>query len=270
MVTLKGTKEGLLITLGDGDWRELLAELSAKLERPRAAEFFRGAYARVESQGRTLTDFQTQELASLLEAHGMLLDRRRYVGLPVQVTSPGTSAPEQEAVEEEPEPPPVQVPPVAPDDDYAVTYSESAFGNDSEPELWTEAAMVRRTIRSGQRIRYPGHVVVFGDVNPGGEIIAAGDVIVWGRLHGLVHAGATGDDRAIVGALQLAAMQLRIGNHIARAPDQRTQKAQGVEIARVRNGRIVIETWTPRKDWLQPTDWLQSLMSSRGLRIFRK
>ncbi len=270
MVTLKGTKEGLLITLGDGDWRQLLAELSARLERPRAAEFFRGAYARVESQGRTLSDFQTQELASLLEAHGMLLERRKHARSSAQAPSPITPAAEQEAFEAGPESVPAEEDQVSVTDDYAVTYSESSFRNDNEHELWTEAAMVRRTIRSGQRIRYPGHVVVYGDVNPGGEIIAAGDVIVWGKLHGLVHAGATGDDRAIVGALQLAAMQLRIGNHIARAPDQRTQKAQAVEIARVRNGRIVIETWTPRKDWLQPTDWLQSLLQSRGLRIFRK
>ncbi len=270
MVSLKGTKEGLLITLGDGDWRELLAELSGKLERPRAAEFFRGAYAKVESQGRTLTDFQTQELDSLLQAHGMQVDRRKYPGLPVQVPSPTPLAAEQETVEAEPESLPVEENRGVVADDYAVTYSESSFRDDNERELWTEAAMVRRTIRSGQRIRYPGHVVVYGDVNPGGEIIAGGDVIVWGKLHGLVHAGATGDDRAIVGALLLAAMQLRIGNHIARAPDQRMQKGRGVEIARVRNGRIVIETWMPRRDWRESKDWLQALMSKRGWRILRK
>jgi septum site-determining protein MinC len=269
MVTLKGTKEGLLITLGTGDWTEVLSELVTKLERPRAARFFRGAYARVEPDGWTLTDSQTEEVANVLQAHAMHLDRRKYVGLPVQVPSPSPRATGNPAGEGESEP-------LLPDevehtarDGHADPESESLFRDGNEHELWSEAAIVRRTVRSGQSIRYPGHVVVYGDVNPGGEIVAGGDVIVWGKLNGVVHAGATGDDRAIVGALQLAAMQLRIGNHIARAPDNRTQ-GQGVEVARVSNGRIVIENWTPRKDWAQSHDWLQSLLSSTRLRLFRK
>jgi septum site-determining protein MinC len=270
MVTLKGTKEGLFIMLGNGDWPEVLSELVAKLERPRASSFFRGAYARVEPEGWTLTDSQTQQLATVLQAHGMHLDRRKYVGLPVQIPSQSPGSVQDTASEAESES-------LLPEEDegaeaaaHPVTSAEGPFHNGNEHELWSEAAIVRRTVRSGQSIRYPGHVVVYGDVNPGGEIIAGGDVIVWGKLNGVVFAGATGDDRAIVGALQLAAIQLRIGNHIARAPDNRTQKAQGVEVARVRNGRIVIENWTSRKDWSQSQDWLQSLLASGRLRIFRR
>jgi septum site-determining protein MinC len=270
MVTLKGTKEGLLISLGDGDWTEVLSELIAKLERPRAAGFFRGAYARVEPDGWTLTDSQSNELASILDSHGMHLDRRKYVGLPVQVPSQSTRVVEPDAVEPEDQGPAHGEQGTTGENEQTVTDSDGSSFDGNEHELWSEAAIVRRTVRSGQSIRYPGHVVVYGDVNPGGEIVAGGDVIVWGKLNGVVHAGATGDENAIVGALQLAAMQLRIGNYIARAPDNRTQKAQGVEVARVRNGRIVIENWTSRKDWEQSQDWLQSLLSSRGLRRFRR
>jgi septum site-determining protein MinC len=109
--------------------------------------------------------------------------------------------------------------------------------------VWEDAALCPRTLRSGQTIRYAGHVVVMGDVNPGAEIVAAGDVMVWGRLRGLVHAGASGNDNASVCALILSPTQLRIGKHIARAPDELQRTARGAEIARVREGRIVIEGW---------------------------
>lgn len=268
MVTLKGTKEGLVISLTEGEWSEILSELSAKLDRPRASSFFRGAYARVEADGWTLSESQTQELADILQSYGMHLDRRKYVGLPVQVPTPLSRT--DLSVLAETEAAAQAESPTAAKESQGTAAAESLARDGNEHELWSEAAIVRRTVRSGQSIRYPGHVVVYGDVNPGGEIVAGGDVIVWGKLHGTVHAGATGDDHAIVGALQLAAMQLRIGNHIARAPDNRTQKAIGVEVARVRNDRIVIETWTPHKDWSQSNDWLQSLFSGGRLRLFGK
>jgi septum site-determining protein MinC len=271
MVTLKGTKEGLVITLGEGDWPEILTELVAKLERPSASTFFRGAFARVEPEGWTMTESQSQELAVALQAHGMQLDRRKYAGLPVLVPSPSSrTANNSDVVETEPESVATERDATALEDDNGVGSSTVPSRDGNEHELWSEAAIVRRTVRSGQSIRYPGHVVVYGDVNPGGEIVAGGDVIVWGKLHGTVHAGATGDDRAIVGALQLAAIQLRIGKYIARAPDTRTQKTMGVEVARVRNDRIVIEDWTPHRDWSPSHDWWQSLISGGRLRLFGK
>jgi septum site-determining protein MinC len=50
-------------------------------------------------------------------------------------------------------------------------------------------------------LRHPGHIVVIGDVNPGAQLIAGGDIIVWGKLQGLAHAGALGDSNAVVCAL---------------------------------------------------------------------
>jgi septum site-determining protein MinC len=107
----------------------------------------------------------------------------------------------------------------------------------------TEAILVRRTVRSGQVVQYPGHVVIVGDVNLDGEVLAAGDVIIWGKLRGVVHAGAVGDDSAIVCALQMQPMQLRIGNYIARAPEDQGREPGEPEVAFVRNGGIVAESW---------------------------
>ena len=103
--------------------------------------------------------------------------------------------------------------------------------------------MLRQIVRSGQVIRSTGHVVVIGDVNPGGEIIAGGDVVIWGRLRGIVHAGSMGNVSAVVCALDLAPMQLRIGEYIARPADNEKRKAPYPEVAAVRDGAIVVEPW---------------------------
>lgn len=105
----------------------------------------------------------------------------------------------------------------------------------------TPTLLVRRTLRSGQRVRYNGNVVVLGDVNPGAEIVAAGDIVVMGTLRGVAHAGATGSGDAMVAAFRLQPMQLRVGSVIGRAPDGQPARADAPELARVRDGVLVIE-----------------------------
>jgi len=106
--------------------------------------------------------------------------------------------------------------------------------------------VVRRTLRSGQAIRHAGHIILIGDVNPGAEVVAGGDIVVWGKLRGTVHAGAMGDDRAVVCALELAPSQIRIGLHIARSPE-RSRRPKAPEIASVQEEGIVVERWNKRK-----------------------
>jgi septum site-determining protein MinC len=102
--------------------------------------------------------------------------------------------------------------------------------------------LTRRTLRSGQQLRHPGSIALIGDVNPGAEIVAGGDIIVWGKLRGTVHAGAMGDEDAQVCALDMRPTQLRIAQHIARSPEERRRKPSP-EVARVRKGQIVVESW---------------------------
>lgn len=102
------------------------------------------------------------------------------------------------------------------------------------------------TLRAGQRVESPGTVVVLGDVNPGAEVVAGGDVIVVGRLRGLAHAGAFGDEERAIWALSLEAKQLRIAHHLAQAPET-PQTPMGPERARVVEGRIVLEAWSKRR-----------------------
>ncbi|WP_202820050.1 septum site-determining protein MinC [Calderihabitans maritimus] len=109
-----------------------------------------------------------------------------------------------------------------------------------------DTILVQRTLRSGQSIHYPGHVVIMGDVNPGAEVVAAGNIVVMGSLRGMAHAGAAGNERAMVIAFRLKPTQLRIANHITRAPDgeEKLEPTQP-EVARIKGGNVVIERYFP-------------------------
>ncbi|TAM89407.1 septum site-determining protein MinC [bacterium] len=115
----------------------------------------------------------------------------------------------------------------------------------SSDEAAAETVLHRGTLRGGQAIRQRGSIVVLGDVNPGAELIATGDIVVVGALRGIAHAGAQGDVGACVFALDLAPTQLRIGPHIAVAPEGERRHIPAPELARVEDGRIVIVPYAP-------------------------
>ncbi len=112
----------------------------------------------------------------------------------------------------------------------------------ADPSLWDDpdARIIYSTLRSGQRIDSEHAVIVVGDVNPGAEIVAGGDVIVLGSLRGVAHAGAydeTGGGRTIF-ALSLQPTQLRIGTTISRGSPE---GGKVPEIARIEGNMIVVE-----------------------------
>jgi len=96
----------------------------------------------------------------------------------------------------------------------------------------------RGTLRGGQILQQVGNIVVVGDVNPGAELVASGDILVFGSLRGTAHAGAQGDAAARVTALELAPTQLRIATFIA--ADDAKRKAREPEVAFVHEERIAI------------------------------
>ncbi|MBE9156872.1 septum site-determining protein MinC [Nodosilinea sp. LEGE 06152] len=82
-----------------------------------------------------------------------------------------------------------------------------------------EPLYLQTTVRSGVEIRHPGTIIVLGDVNPGSSLVAEGDILVWGRLRGIAHAGFGGDRDRYIMALQMQPTQLRLADLVARAPD---------------------------------------------------
>ncbi|MEP7199475.1 MAG: septum site-determining protein MinC [Chloroflexota bacterium] len=248
LVAIKGTKHGLTITLLAGPLPAVLAELSERLAR--TASFFKGAQLTLHVENSQLSPAHLQEISRVLAQHDITL--RRFVtqdaelaaaaaalGAQVDAGESGSSDHVADAEGDSPSRPEARPaiaramppPPATPAD------SDAADGSANYP-----AIVVRRTLRSGAAIQHEGHVIIVGDVNPGAELIAGGDVIVWGKLRGLVHAGALGDNNAIVCALLFDPTQLRIGNTIARMPEGKKRKVIP-EMASIRDGKIEVVEW---------------------------
>jgi septum site-determining protein MinC len=104
------------------------------------------------------------------------------------------------------------------------TIEESLGESDESPSILAEPLYLQTTVRSGVEIRHPGTIMIFGDLNPGGKAIAAGDIFVWGRLRGVAHAGAQGNRQCRIAALKMEFTQLRIADAVARAPKIRPKR----------------------------------------------
>ena len=105
-----------------------------------------------------------------------------------------------------------------------------------------ETVIVARTVRSGAQIESSGSVVVLGDVNSGAEIVANDDIIVVGMLRGLAHAGAAGNEKAVIWAERILSPQLRIGSALAQSGGDEGD-VKGPEVAFLRDDAIVVRPW---------------------------
>ena len=114
----------------------------------------------------------------------------------------------------------------------------------------TEALFIKSTFRSGESLHHHGDVVVLADVNPGAEIRADGDIVVLGSLKGFVHAGASGDNKSVIIALELPSARFQIGKYHGVAPASARQKpkssATGPQIAYVRSRSIHVAPFAGR------------------------
>lgn len=118
---------------------------------------------------------------------------------------------------------------------------------------------LQSTVRSGVEIRHPGTIVIFGDLNPGGKAVAAGDILVWGRLRGIAHAGAQGNTQCRITALQMEFTQLRIADAVARAPKLRPRRlspelafitTEGISLAKTSEFAKRYFFSSPSKAWI--------------------
>lgn len=226
-VRIRGTSEGLVITIGDGEWTDVLAELDARLgQKP---NFFRGGRVSVAVGNRHLDQEQVQALGELLARYDVTL-------WAVWSTSEVTQQ------------------------EVAALGLETGLGEggetaetptDSDSEL-RRAIVLIGPIRSGQRVEHRESVVVLGDIHPGGEVIAAGHIIIWGQLRGIAHAGAGGRDEALVCALVFMPTQVRIGHLLARGDNE--SMPEGPEMARIVGNQIVVEPWTQWRRWVGLVD----------------
>ncbi|MBS9395438.1 MAG: septum site-determining protein MinC [Dolichospermum sp. OL03] len=121
------------------------------------------------------------------------------------------------------------------------------------PSALADALYLQMTVRSGVEIRHPGTVVILGDINPSGIVIADGDILIWGRLRGVAHAGAGGNRESLIMALQMEPTQLRIADAVARSPEK-TLTSFFPEVAHITSEGIRI---------VKAADFSRSQLSSR-------
>ena len=223
-ITIKGIREGLLVTVGDAETWPITAQgLLTRIDE--TADFFKGAKLALAigpraisaaDLGRLRDDLSERSVSlwAVLSESPLTVSSAQALGLNVALPTSTPAKREQPEREVDPE----------------------------EPRQ--DAVYLRRTLRSGRSVRHSGHVIVVGDVNAGAEIVADGDVVVWGHLRGTVHAGAGGDVDAVVCALELSPTQLRIADLIAVSPAKRGDARP--ELARIKDRRIVAERWSAR------------------------
>ncbi len=79
--------------------------------------------------------------------------------------------------------------------------------------------IIRHPVRSGQRIYAHGDLTVIGTVSPGAEVIADGNIHVYGKLGGRAIAGAQGDEKAAIFCQQLDAELVSIAGNYKQLDD---------------------------------------------------
>ena len=225
-----GRRHGAVLIIGRGtniafhlDEDTSLDQVAVELDRELAGHgaLFSEGGVTVNTGKRSLSEDQEEEIRRIFrEKSGLKISRF------VSADSPGAAS---QPVEIQPPPqPPVELPKPRIDEppvkrarqpstplaefssaDLARALSGLSYQGQRNRD---QALVVRSTIRSGESVSHNGDLIVLGDVNPGSEVVAEGDIVVLGSLKGLPHAGASGDSKAAVIALEIAAPRIRIGN----------------------------------------------------------
>ena len=123
--------------------------------------------------------------------------------------------------------------------------------NDKECKLFNgiyegKTKFIKKTIRSGQQIRYYGNIVIIGDINNGAEVYAGGNIVVLGTVKGQVHAGVGGNKKAVISAFNLQPELIQIADILTIAPDD-CLKPSYPELAKIKDNTIIVEPYLPKK-----------------------
>ncbi len=208
----------LLLTLPpEGDWEEIVSQAVGCLEAQRSQFAGKGALLTVDVANRML---DAASLSSLIDTakHSFGLQTVALVGTDLTTQAAARSLLLTNYM----------LPPGS-----KVDSAHRVVGGGN-------ALYVPGTVRSGQRVVHSGHITIGGDVNAGAEVIAVGDVVVFGALRGLAHAGCQGDTEARIIAGRLCPPQLRIAGCIAQAPENNEKDARRPEVARIEHGNIQV------------------------------
>lgn len=223
VVVFKGSVNALTIILKEeASFSVVLEQIEKKIAA--AGKFFKGASLNVKYRGRRLTQ---QEQDTILQ----LMIKKSGAEIRSFEEEQEESAPAEELAQTKPQ--------------NRLDIKKFFFFKGIDEGV---TRFYRGTVRSGQLVSFEGNLVVIGDVNPGGEVVATGNVVVMGSLRGIVHAGADGNKDAMVVALNLQPTQLRIADVITRSPDEKGVRSPFIpELAYVKEDMVYIERFLPQR-----------------------
>lgn len=213
IVSIKGTRNGLLIILDPNhDYEEIRKTLLSKMESARG--FFKGAMFTLSQGNLDIPANQRDELESICQQYGLIPN-----------TGKAASIKTNEITEY--------------DTDISKPVRKTTRVS-AQSDIGEAALLVRRSLRSGQRITHEGHIIVLGDIHPGAEVISSGNVLVIGSCRGMVHAGAGGNALAKVFARRLEPTSLSIaGNRLSQELSKTMPKE--CQVVRLSGSNFVFE-----------------------------
>ena len=226
-VEFKGKLNGLYLNLDpDEDFEIIMAYLMTLLKD--RASFYQGSRI-IGIKGKKLSYKQKAAIETLIyDQYGITVESLEEPEEISPIVEASPKRPVEDVISEIPKETKVVQPEPIVKDEMVNYVSDTHF--------------VFGTMRSGKSVHYLGHVIVIGDVNPGAEIVAEGNIIVMGRVLGFIHAGSAGNDKAIVIANLLKPTQIRISTYISVPPsDDESFHTTVPEKATVSNGVIKIE-----------------------------
>lgn len=205
-VIIKGNKYGIIVVLDtEMPFDELKEKIADKFRE--SSKFFDKAQMALSFEGRKLTNEEQREILNIIaeetELHVVCI------------------------IEDDPQ-------------------TEEVFKKALDEKLMelsnTTGQFYKGNLRSGQVLESETSIIIIGDINPGAKIVSKGNIIVIGSLKGSVFAGATGNTKSFVLALDMNPVQIRIGDVIARSPDKPVKASvKETKIAFLEDGNIYIE-----------------------------
>lgn len=184
-VMIKSSKNGIILILDDKlPYEELLEEIKKKFID--SEKFFQNAHIAISFEGRALSQAEQFEIIETIQ----------------ECTT-------------------ITIICILDHDELMDEVMQRRIGVYQEEHSPQTGQFYKGTLRSGQQIESETSLIVLGDVNPGAKVIAKGNIVVLGALKGIAYAGADGDDRSFVAALEMDPVQIKIGDHIGRAADKK-------------------------------------------------
>lgn len=205
-VVIKAYNGGIVVVLDPAlDFDDLKEEIASKFRE--SSKFFNNAQMAISFEGRTLTDEEKIEVLGIISENSDL----HIICI----------------VEDDP--------------DKDKQFQKSI--NEKLMELSTNTGQFYKgNLRSGQVLEVETSIIIIGDVNPGAKVVSKGNIIILGALKGNVFAGAAGNEKSFIVALNMNPVQIRIADVIARAPDKPVKNAvKEAKIAFIEEGNIYIE-----------------------------